>query len=81
MLRIKQEADAMAVGIFRTRTPESGAEYATVQYGNSTQLESISRLHYELNGYQPPFNTLPDKVLFDEQKKKNDAQAIAETMK
>lgn len=55
----------MAKGIYRTKTEASGAEYATVDYGNTARLESIGRDLYEQNGYTPPFDALPTKEEYE----------------
>ena len=52
-------------GVYRTRTPETGAEYATVHYENAAALESIPRALYEERGYQPPYDRLPTKQEYD----------------
>ena len=51
----------MAKGVYRTRTPESGAEYAYVDYGAPSDLGEIPRSRYEEQSYDPPFDTLPTK--------------------
>jgi hypothetical protein len=48
-------------GIYRTVTPESGAEYAFVDYGVPQSLGEIPRSEYEQQGYSPPFDDLPTK--------------------
>jgi hypothetical protein len=55
----------VAKGLYRTSTPETGAEYAHVHYGNVAALDSISRSLYEENGYQPQYNTLPTKEEYE----------------
>lgn len=50
-----------AKGIYQTRTPESGAEYACVDYGVSSSGGEMTRADYEARGYQPPFDKLPTK--------------------
>lgn len=50
-----------AKGIYRTATPESGAEYAYVDYGVPHSLGEIPRAQYEQQGYAPPFDDLPIK--------------------
>ena len=48
-------------GIYRTVTPESGAEYAFVDYGVPQSLAESPRSEYEQQGYSPPFDDLPTK--------------------
>ena len=48
-----------AKGICRTRSEETGAEYATVNYGTTGQLGSVTRGLYEKRGYYPPYDDLP----------------------
>ena len=55
----------MAKGLYRTSTPETGAEYAHVHYGNVAALDSIPRALYEENGYQPPYDKLPTKEEYE----------------
>jgi hypothetical protein len=50
-----------AKGIYRTKTPESGAEYAFVDYGIASTLNEIPRWQYENADYEPPFDSLPTK--------------------
>lgn len=52
-------------GIYRTKTPESGAEYAFVDYGVPMNIGEIPRGRYELNGYLPPFDMLPTKAEYE----------------
>ncbi len=51
----------MPIGLYRTRTPESGAEYAFVDYGAASSLGEVDRSLYEARGYEPPFDSLPTK--------------------
>lgn len=48
-----------AKGICWTKTAESGAEYARVNYGTGARLDTVPRARYEQAGYQPPFEQLP----------------------
>jgi hypothetical protein len=48
-------------GLYRTKMPEGGAEYACVFYGNPSQRGQIPRPLYEARGYKPRFHTLPTK--------------------
>ena len=50
-----------ARGIYRTKTPEGGAEYARVVYGIASLPGEIPRPLYEARGYEPAFDTLPTK--------------------
>jgi hypothetical protein len=50
-----------ARGLYRTKMPESGAEYARVFYSNATSSGEIPRPLYEARGYKPRFDTLPPK--------------------
>lgn len=54
-----------AKGLYRTMTPESGAEYAFVDYGVASNIGEISRSLYEANGYEPAFDDLPTKEHYD----------------
>jgi ribose 5-phosphate isomerase B len=56
-----RENGMSAKGIYRTTTPGSGSEYAFVDYGVSLNPEEIPRAQYEIKGYEPPFESLPDK--------------------
>lgn len=47
-------------GVCRSKTEESGAEYATVDYGKGGRLASIPRERYEANAYEPPYDQLPE---------------------
>ena len=49
----------MAKGIYRTRNLDSGAEYATVDYGSIGQISIIARELYEERGYKPSYEDLP----------------------
>lgn len=51
-------------GIYRTKTEETGAEYACVDYGTSRD-EGVTKSYYEEQGYQPPFDELPTKEDYD----------------
>ena len=55
----------MARGIYRTRTPESGDEYAFVDYGLPSNIGEITRALYETRGIEPPFDKLPSKAEFE----------------
>ena len=50
-----------ARGLYRTKMPEGGAEYARVFYGNATSTGDIPRPLYEARGYKPRFDTLPTR--------------------
>ena len=50
-----------ARGLYRTKMPESGAEYARVFYRNASPPGEIPRPLYEARGYKPRFDTLPTK--------------------
>ena len=52
-------------GKYKTRTEASGAEYAYVDYGVSSNPGQIPRNTYEENGYSPPFDELPTKEQYD----------------
>ena len=49
---------AVARGICRTKTEETGAEYARVDFGASG-LSTVSRSLYDRHGYKPPYDQLP----------------------
>lgn len=55
-------------GLYRTTTPETGAEYAFVDYGVPSDVGEIPRARYEENGYQPPFDDLPTKSKYQQSK-------------
>lgn len=50
-----------ARGLYRTKTPEGGAEYARVIYGVASPPGEIPRPLYEARECEPPFDTLPTK--------------------
>jgi hypothetical protein len=50
-----------ARGLYRTKTPEGGAEYARVVYGIASPPGEIPKPLYEARGYEPPFDTLPTR--------------------
>jgi hypothetical protein len=52
-------------GLYRTRTPESGAEYVWVDHGTPTSLGEMPRAAYDERGYQPPFDQLPTKEQYE----------------
>ena len=52
-------------GIYRTKTLESGAEYAFVDYGVPLNIGEIPRSRYELKGFLPPFDKLPTKAEYE----------------
>jgi hypothetical protein len=54
-----------AKGLYRTKTPDSGAEYAFVDYGKPSSLGEIPRSQYEAAGYEPPFDSLPTKDVYE----------------
>lgn len=49
---------AMAKGICRTKTGETGTEYARVDFGTSG-LSTVTRSLYDRHGYKPPYGDLP----------------------
>ena len=49
----------LAKGVCRTRTEETGAEYARVDYGTGARLSTVPRSLYDRHGYKPPFDELP----------------------
>jgi hypothetical protein len=49
---------AVARGICRTKTGETGAEYARVDFGTSG-LSTVPRSLYDRHGYKPPYDELP----------------------
>jgi hypothetical protein len=55
----------MARGLYRSRTRESEAEYAFVDYGVRSSLGAIPRILYDAQAYQPPFDTLPTKEQYE----------------
>jgi hypothetical protein len=50
-----------ARGLYRTKTPEGGAEYARVVYGIASPPGEIPKPLYEARGYEPPFDSLPTR--------------------
>lgn len=50
-----------ARGLYRTKTPENGAEYARVFYRNASPPGEIPRPLYEARGYKPRFDSLPTR--------------------
>jgi len=52
-------------GIYKIRIPESGAEYAYVDYGLPSNIGEITRALYETRGIEPPFDKLPSKAEFE----------------
>jgi hypothetical protein len=50
-----------ARGLYRTKAPDGGAEYARVVYGIASPPGEIPRPLYEARGYKPRFDTLPTK--------------------
>jgi hypothetical protein len=52
----------MATGVYRTKTLESGAECAVVDYAPSPMGE-ITRAQYKQRGCDPPFDKLPTKEM------------------
>jgi hypothetical protein len=50
-----------ARGLYRTKTPAGGAEYARVVYGIASPPGEIPKPLYEARGYEPPFDTLPTR--------------------
>jgi hypothetical protein len=69
ILSAKQGIGSMAKsgtrGIYRTQTPESGARYATVLYGDTAALDTLTEAHYRAAEYPPPFDDLPTKEQYD----------------
>ncbi len=57
-----------AKGIYRTKTPKGGAEYAFVAYSAASKLGEIPRQRYEAQGYEPPFDYLPTKEEYEARK-------------
>jgi hypothetical protein len=55
----------VARGIYRTRTPDSDAEYAFVDYGQPSNIGQITRALYETRRIEPPFDKLPTKAEFE----------------
>jgi hypothetical protein len=60
-----------AKGLYRTKMPESGAEYAFVDYGVASSIGEIPRSRYEEQGYQPPFDRLPTKEAYEKANSKD----------
>jgi len=54
-----------AKGLYRTVTPESGAEYAYLDYGVPSNPGEMRRARYESNAYEPPFDSLPTKQQYE----------------
>jgi hypothetical protein len=50
-----------ARGLYRTKMPEGGAEYARIVYGIASPPGEIPRPLYEARGFEPPFDALPTK--------------------
>jgi hypothetical protein len=73
MVSAKQGIGSMAKsdtrGIYTTQTPESGAKYATVLYGDTAALDSLTEADYRAAGYPPPFDNLPTKEQYDDARK------------
>jgi hypothetical protein len=65
-----------AKGIYRTKTPASGAEYALIDYGISSSLGEISKAEYDAAGYPPSFDTLPTQKEFSIAQAKNIEQLM-----
>jgi hypothetical protein len=61
----QREAVMAAKGVYRTRTPESGGEYASVDYGVASSGGWMTRADYEARKYQPSFDMLPTKEQHD----------------
>ena len=53
-----------ARGIYRTQTPEHGARYAWVTYGDSGG-EDVPEEEYRARGLEPAFDVLPTKDEYD----------------
>jgi hypothetical protein len=69
LLNGKQRENGMAAkGLYRRTTPRSGSEYAVVDYGVSSNSEEIPRAQYEIKGYEPPFESLPEKEQYEANK-------------
>jgi hypothetical protein len=49
----------MARGVCRTKTEETGAEYARVNYGAGAGISTVPRSLYDRHDYTPPFEELP----------------------
>jgi hypothetical protein len=56
-----QERDECEGSLYRTKTPDGGAEYARVVYGIASPPGEIPRPLYEARGYNPRFDNLPIK--------------------
>lgn len=52
-------------GLWRTKTEESGATYAYVDYESYAQ--EVTEAMYRDRGYQPPYDELPTKEEYDGQ--------------
>ena len=50
-----------ARGLYRTKMPEGGAEYARVFYGTTSPPGELPRPLYQARGYKPRFDSLPTK--------------------
>ncbi len=62
------EQSMAAKGIYRTKSPKGGAEYAFVAYGVASKLGEIPRQRYEAQGYEPPFDHLHTKEEYEARK-------------
>jgi hypothetical protein len=52
-------------GVYRTKAPQGGAEYAFVDYGAGSTLGEMTRAFYERRGYNPVFESLPTKETYE----------------
>jgi len=58
-LCLAQSEVGVARGVCRTRSAESGVEYARVDYGTGPRLSTVVRSLYDRHGYKPPYDELP----------------------
>ena len=49
----------VANGVCRTKSEETGAEHARVDYGTGPRLALVTRSLYDRHGYEPPYDKLP----------------------
>ena len=54
-----------AKGLYRVVATESGDESAFVDYGSASSLGEIPRWRYEEANYEPPFDDLPTKDIYE----------------
>jgi hypothetical protein len=60
-----KESVMAAKGVYRTSLPDSGGEFASVDYGVASSGGWMTRADYEARKYQPPFDNLPTKEQYD----------------